>query len=104
MPRLVPIQAVRSQRFDVLLNNIQHNVRIYNTSAGMVMDLTRDEVLIFGGIRVIADAPLIPFEYLESGNLILTVNEEALPDYNQFGTTQILLYFTAEEMAAFRGV
>ncbi len=41
-------------------------------------------------------------QYLEAGNFLFLTANYQLPYYTQFGTTQSLFYFTAEELDALR--
>jgi hypothetical protein len=52
--------------------------------------------------RVINGQMMLPYRHLETGNFLFLTEGDELPDYNQFGATQNLVYITKEELAALR--
>ena len=96
----VPIEAVPNQSFSAQLDGRRFALRIKECNGGMVADVAIDGITVLLASRLVAGTPVIPYRYLEAGNLILTTDGEALPDYEQFGVTQLLVYLTAAEIAA----
>lgn len=63
-----------------------------------------NNVVIVANTRCVASALIIPFEYLEDGgNFSIVTNDNDNPDFNQFGVTQFLLFYSALELEAARG-
>lgn len=104
MSSIVELQALRSQSITIRLDGLQVVLKVYEAAGGMAFDLTRENIAILKGARIVGGTPLIPYEYLQTGNYMLIINDESLPDFNKFGTTQQLIYFTQEEIEAFSGI
>ncbi len=98
----IPITSLPNQSFSIQLGNDNYDIVIRSCNFIMAVDLTRNNVPILTGQRVVAGTPVIPYTYLESGNfLFITANEE-YPDYTQFGLTQLLVFTSAAELEAIR--
>lgn len=65
----------------------------------MVADVLRDGATIILGTRLLPGEPVIPYAYLQAGNLVFQTQDDALPYWDQFGVTQALFYLTDAEMA-----
>ena len=101
MPQTLQIDPLLNQTLSVRLNQQQHIIKIYAIgSNGVAMDLTIDDTVIFSGFRILAGAPIAPYQYLYSGSFIIFSEGEEIIDYTKFGTTQRLVYFTAAEVEA----
>lgn len=109
----VPITNVPNQSFSIQLEGIWYDFtfRMCATAIGaspfylaptMAVDIVRDNVAIVTGQRCVANFWLIPYRYLEQGNFFFVTDNDDLPDWNQFGITQFLMYATVEELAAAR--
>lgn len=68
----------------------------------MACSIERDGVQIISNVRITAGTPILPYEYQEDGNFLMTTENDAIPYYTEFGVTQFLVYVTAEELAAYR--
>lgn len=104
MPVGIPIQAVPSQTLTVNLNGSQYIIGIRYTNGCMSLSVSKDGTQLIQNMRAVPATPVLPAKYLEDGNgnfMFLTANN-LLPLYTQFNLTQSLLYFTPEELAAFR--
>lgn len=99
----VPIASTPNQSFSVRLENNFYDITLKETNGVMSCSMVRDNVTLFDGVRLVAGSPIIPFAYLETGNFILSTNNDDMPDYTKFGVTQFLVYFTAAEVEAIRG-
>ena len=104
MPSIVDLQPLRSQQVFVQLDNVQHELRVYQSGGGVAYDLTRENVVVLQGQRLIVNSPLIPYGYLSNGNLILISTSDNLADYNEFGLTQTLMFFSGSELEAINGI
>lgn len=97
----VPLQMAPNQSFALRLNDQSFALRIKEAVGVMVADVTIDGVEVLSATRIVAGTPLIPYRYLTgAGNFILLTEGGALPDYQQFGVTQRLLFASPSELAA----
>lgn len=102
MPQQIPIQPVPNQSLTVVLDNNSWNIQIKATTGVMSVSLALNGVDVLDNMRAVAGMRLIPSQYEEAGNFIITSQNFELPDYQQFGVTQYLLYFSASELVALR--
>lgn len=98
----IKIAAVPNQEFSVTLNERFYNFRIVTVDGCAAVTISRDDVVLVQGARMVAGTPLLPYPFLEDGNFVLTTQDGDLPNYEQFGVTQALLYVTADEVTALR--
>ena len=97
----IPLEAIPNQQFSARLGDQQFTLRIKEASGAMVADVTIGQRRILSAVRLVAGTPVIPYAYLQSdGNFALLTDGGALPDYEQFGVTQRLVYASAAELAA----
>jgi hypothetical protein len=71
----------------------------------MSASITVDDEVVIQNMRVLSGVPLIPFTYLEKGNLIFiadAASQEELPYYDRFGEAFTLMYFTQAELEEIR--
>jgi len=99
----IKLAAVPNQEFSTTLNERFYNFRIVSVEGCAAVTISRDDVVLVQGARMVAGTPLLPYPYLEDGNFVLLTQDGDLPDYEQFGVTQALVYATADEIAALRG-
>lgn len=86
-----------NQTFPVILEGARYDLTIKDCDGFMIMDVVRDDVVILQGQRLLANTPIIPYNYLTKGNLVIITDNDDLPDWQQFGITQQLYYLTVEE-------
>lgn len=98
----IPLQAVANQAFTVQLDGARWAFTIKEAGGIMCADVTRDDELLLSGARIVAGSTIIPYRYLESGNFVLLTENDDIPYYAEFETTQSLVYLTAAELAALR--
>lgn len=99
---IVPLAAVPNQSLSMRLGNDFYNLVFKIANGIMAVDIARNGVVILSGQRVVAGTPIIPYSYLESGNFIFQTNNGDLPNYLQFGITQILIFASQAELEAIR--
>ena len=101
------LQAIPNQEFTVSLDGVLYDVRLIETNGCMSVDIMRAGVVVELGARCVAGQALIDYAVQENGfgNFIFLTgnNNTDLPYYDQFGTTQTLIYASAAELAAVRG-
>lgn len=98
--QVIPLVAEANQEFTVRLSDFRFTMRLKEANGVMVADLTVDDAVILSASRVLAGEPIIPYTYLEAGNFLLLTDADALPDWEQFGVTQSLVYLSPDEIAA----
>jgi hypothetical protein len=101
----IPLQAIPNQELTVVLDGVLYDLTIKETNGCMVMDVTRGGVVIIvQGARCVAGAAVLPYVSLEGqfGNFAFVTSNGDLPYYDQFGTTQTLVFATEAEIGAIR--
>lgn len=104
MPVGIPLQQLPSQTFTITLGGQLFELTVKACAGIMAVSVVCNGVDIVDSVPAVAGGKIIPSQYLENGNgnfMFLTANQQ-LPNYEQFGLTQSLLYFTAAELQAFR--
>lgn len=98
----ITINPIPNQTLSVQLDEELYTLTFKEGIEGiMSVDITRDDVVIVSGARIVAGFPLIPYRYLTTGNfLIITANQE-IPFYTNFGVDQFLIYASPQEIAEF---
>lgn len=100
---LISIDAIPSQEFTSTLGGNNYKIKIYSIDGHMSYDLSINSVEIIAGFKLVNDVPLLPYLHQEiSGNLLLTLPEDEIPDYEKFGLSQFLYYLNETETSAYR--
>lgn len=99
----VSLAAVPNQDLSIQVDDVRFDLTVKEANGCMVISIVRNGETILQGARVVAGSPVIPARYQESGNFVFETIDDALPYYDQFGTTQFLVYLTAAELEAARG-
>lgn len=97
---VIGLERVPNQELSVRLADRRFVLRIKEAAGVMVADVTVDGEVVLLASRIVAGTPLIPYRYLEAGNLLLLTDNGQLPDWSQFGLTQTLVYLSTAEIAA----
>lgn len=95
----IPLLVIPNQSMTVDLETKQFDIRIKEADGCMVADVSIDGEAIVTGQRIVAGEPIIPYFYLQNGNLIVSTLNDELPCWEEFGSSQALLYLTDAEMA-----
>lgn len=99
----VSLSAVPNQELSLQVEDVRYDLTVKEGNGCMVVSVVRNGETILQGARAVAGSLLIPAIYQEAGNFIFETQDDALPYYDQFGTTQFLVYLTAAELDALRG-
>ena len=100
---LITIDAIPSQSFTVTLGGNNYEIKIYSIDGHMSYDLSINSVQIISGFKMVNDVPLLVYVHQEvSGNLLLQISEDEIPDYTKFGLSQFLYYLTEDETTDYR--
>ena len=100
MSQTIPISSIPNQALTVELEGSLYVIALQSIGDTMTVTLTKDDVLLLSGIRITANAPLIPFQYLSKSNFVFISLDDQLPNFELIGTSQTLVYMTESEMAA----
>lgn len=107
---LITLDPVPSQRFNIPLGGNNYDIKIYSIDGHMSYDLdinsqrvSNNGVWLVSGFKMVNDIPLLVYRSQEvSGNLLLTLPIEEIPDYTRFGISQFLHFLTEDETAEYR--
>ena len=99
----IPLEARPNQSLEVLLNTRRYQITIKETGGVMAISITRDDVILIQNQIIPANAPLIPYRYLEAGNFVVLTENDDLPNYTEFGLSQRLIYVPQTELDSLRG-
>lgn len=97
--RNIPIDPVPNQELPVNIDGNRWVIRLKVASVSMCADIIlNDEPLVLGQ-RIAVGTPIIPYRYLAlHGDFLLLVDDELLPDWRLFGSTQQLVYVPPGEL------
>lgn len=101
--RTLSLNATPNQSTSFLVDDVRFSLNIKEARGVMVADVTIGGEVVLTGSRLVAGEPVIPYRYLEAGNMFLLTEADALPAWAEFGASQTLVYLTADEMEAVRG-
>lgn len=100
----IDLQVIPNQQLTVVLDGILYDLTLKETNGCMSMDVTRGGVVVVQGCRCVAGQPVLPNVSMEGsfGNFAFITSAGDLPYYDQFGTTQTLVFATEVEIGAIR--
>lgn len=99
MSAVIALEAIPNQSLSFVVDNTRVDLRLIDLGPSMAADVSINGVPILLGLRVVAGTPVIPYEHLESGNLMF-VTDGAAPYWPEFNRTQWLVYLTEAEVNA----
>ncbi|MDR0736815.1 MAG: hypothetical protein LBF51_08335 [Zoogloeaceae bacterium] len=102
----IPLEAIPNQKLSVLLDEAWHDITLKTLKNGAcVVSIARDGQAVIEGARACPNRALIPYRHAEgdAGNFAFLTEGGDYPQYDQFGTSQRLIYASAEELARIRG-
>lgn len=104
MMQIIGLNPVPNQQLTVVLDGVLYNLTLRLTNGCMSVDILRAGEVIVSGQRIVAGQPFLPYVVLEGqyGNFVMLTQDGDLPDYTQFGLTQVLVWATAAEIGAAR--
>lgn len=93
----IPIVAAPNQSLSFERDDDRYVIRLFSAAGVVCCDVNINDTRIISGSRVVRGFPLIPYKYLaKNGNFLLVCDEE--PQWDQFGITQSLVFFTNDEI------
>lgn len=98
--RNIPTATVPNQELSVTLNGNRWVLTLKVGTNSMIADVVLNDQPIVLGQLIAVGTPIIPYEYLQgSGNFLLLVENDELPDWQKFNTTQQLVFVEPGEIA-----
>lgn len=105
-PQIIPLQPIPNQEVTFVVDGVRWAVTVKAAGANgnVVVNFERNGVVVIQGTRAMSGVPLIPYQYLEgsAGNFMLTTYNDAVPSWQEFGTTCQLVWTSAEELEGYR--
>ena len=98
MVQLINLVANANQSFTLIIDNHRYEVTIRSSFSGVCVDLVVDDLMVVSGVRILPKEPMVPYDYMTSGNFVLLTEMDQLPDFREFGTTQFLFYVDQETL------
>lgn len=98
----IPLEVVERQNFTITLDNSLYDITIKECNGIMAATIIRDGVKLVDNRRICAGMTLIPEGHLEQGNFAFITDNDNIPYYTRFGSTDILLYATVAEVEELR--
>lgn len=105
MSVIIPLNKTPNQSLSVNLDGYTFDIQIKALDDVMAASVTVDDEVVVQNMRVLSGVPMIPFTYLEKGNLIFIADassQEEIPYYDSFGEAFTLMYFTQAELEELR--
>lgn len=100
--RVVPLANVPNQSFTVTLDSVRWGIRLRDIGGVTAADVDLQGERLISGVRALPGEPLVPYRYLtpDAGAFIfITLSDNALPVYTEFGVSQFLVYMSATQTA-----
>lgn len=99
----IAFQSIPSQVFNYIdpAGN-QWDIGIRLVSQQVAFSFTLNGATLITGITAVPNVPIIPYQYLENGNFLITTQNQQIVDYTQFGLTQTLYFLEPADLAALR--
>lgn len=95
----IALEAIPNQTLSIQIDDNFWGITLQAINGSMVATITRNGANVIAGMRCVAGSPLLPYNYMESGNFIFLTADDELPDWQQFNVTQSLVYLSTEELA-----
>lgn len=103
---IIPLEPLPNQEFNIRLDNFRYKIRLNTVDdTCLCATISRDDVPLIDGNRATSNTVLIPYRYLEGdgGNFAFVTPNDELPQFEQLGTTHILVYYSRAELDALNG-
>lgn len=98
----ISLSAIPNQSLTIQLDGFVYDLTFKETNGVMSAWIIRDNLPIVQGLRLVGNSPMLPYLYQEAGNFALLTLNNDYPDFNQFGTTQNLVYLSQSELDVIR--
>lgn len=98
----IPLKVFARQSLSIMLEQSLYEISLKECNGIMAATIIRDGVTIVSNRRVCAGMTIIPEGHLEEGNFVILTENGEIPYYTGFESTDVMVYFTVEEIAAIR--
>lgn len=89
---IIPLERLPRQEFSIRLSNMRYVFRVIQVGDMMYVTVTRDDIVLIENVRAVAGRNLLPYDYMGPGNFAFVTKDDALPWYEDFGNTCLLIY------------
>lgn len=97
----IPITSTPNQSLTVVINDISYEITLRLVENIMEFSLSVNGSKVTDGERCFPNQFILPYPYmLNGGNFIFKTENEEYPNWENFGSTCQLLFYTTEEMSA----
>lgn len=98
---LIPLQPVPNQEFNIVLNGKDYHIALHTIQDLTYMSCWVDGKILFHSQLCTPNNWVNPYNYVSvNGKFYFRCLEEQYPIFTQFGITQSLVFYTAEEVEA----
>lgn len=97
----IPLKAVERQNFTIELEGSLFDITLKECNGIMAATVIRDGITLVENRRICAGMTLIPEGHLAEGNFAFVTDNDNIPYYTRFGSTDILMYATIAEVEAY---
>lgn len=95
---IIPLQPIPNQRLRIPLSGRRFELVIKGIEEYITVDVLIDGEVVLEGIRAVAGTPIIPYRYLEYGNILFITENDEYPNWRLFNSSQRLVYLTPDEI------
>lgn len=98
----VPLQAVPNQSLSIQIDGNTYDLRIHDCGNIMSVDVSINNTIIVTGQRAVPGNLILPYQYLENGNFLITSLDGEYPDWRRFELDQFMVFASQAELNAIR--
>ncbi len=103
--RIINIDPVPNESFSVTINGDRWDFILKQATNSMTCTLSLNNEEILSGQRIVAGTPIIPYAYLSGrGNFVILTENDQLPEWEEFGNSQLLIYASPSEIDSVDGL
>jgi hypothetical protein len=98
----ISLKQLPNQEFSIALENSRYVIRVVETNTMMAITIIKDDVTLIENARFLPNDFILRSNLVDpdSGNFMMLVQDDSLPDWNSFGVTQFLQYINSDELGA----
>lgn len=101
----IPIISTPNQSLSVVINDVSYEITLKLVEGIMEFSLSVNGNKVTDGERCFANQFILPYPYMaENGNFIFKTENEEYPNWENFGSTCQLLFYTRDEINAARQI
>ena len=98
----ISLLPLANQELSIAIEGARYVITIKEANGVMAATIIRDGVMLVQNTRIVTDGLILQYrdQWFGSGNFMLGTQDEEIPYFDKFGSTQFLVYVTAAEMSA----